>query len=162
MEKRTPAPFQRRDRAILAVIGVALIVSTILFVRSDRAHDWRFYQAEFQRRVAAKFGAAKAATVRSGLQQVWVPELQRADRCIVCHQATQWKGFEDAEEPYRTHPEAILRTHPVERYGCTSCHGGQGFAIDAPEAHGPVAFWEEPLLSRARSTAWPRRARCCR
>jgi cytochrome c2 len=149
MEQRTPAPFRRRDRAILAVIGVALIVSTVLFVRSDRAHDWRYYQWEFRNRVAQKFGADKAATVPSGLQQIWVPALQHADRCVTCHQATRWKGFEDAEEPYRTHPEAILRTHPIERYGCTSCHGGQGYAIDAPEAHGPIEHWEDPLLSRS-------------
>ncbi len=147
MEKRTAAPFSRRDRLILAVIGVALVVSTILFVRSDRAHDWRYYQYEFKRRVAEKFGADKAATVPSGLQQVWVPELQHADRCVTCHQATHWKGFEEAEEPFRTHPEAILRSHPAERFGCTACHSGQGFAIDAPEAHGPVEHWEEPLLS---------------
>jgi cytochrome c2 len=147
MEKRTPAPFRRRDRAILAAIGAALIASTILFVQSDRAHDWRYYQWEFKNRVAAKFGADKAATVPSGMQQIWVPELQHADRCITCHQAVQWKGFEDAEEPFRTHPEAILRSHPTERFGCTSCHGGQGFAVDAPEAHGPVEHWEEPVLS---------------
>jgi cbb3-type cytochrome oxidase cytochrome c subunit len=149
MEKRTPAPFARRDRAILAVVGVALIASTFLFLWSDRAHDWRYYQAAFKARVSEKYGAEKAATVPSGLQQTWVPELQRADRCVTCHQATHWKGFEDAEEPFRTHPQAILRTHPAERFGCTSCHGGQGYAIDAPEAHGPVAFWEEPLLSRS-------------
>jgi cbb3-type cytochrome oxidase cytochrome c subunit len=148
MEKRTPAPFTNRDRIFLAVIGVALIVSTILFVRSDRAHDWRGYQYEFKQRVAEKFGADKAATVPSGLQQIWVPSLQHADRCVTCHQATHWKGFEAAEEPYRTHPDAILRTHPTERYGCTSCHGGQGYAIDAEEAHGPVEHWEDPLLSR--------------
>ena len=149
MEKRTPAPFAKRDRLILAVVGVALVVSTVLFVRSDRAHDWRYYQYEFKQRVAEKFGADKAATVPSGLQQIWVPALQHADRCVTCHQAIHWKGFEDAEEPYRTHPQAILRTHAAERFGCTSCHGGQGFAIDAPEAHGPVDFWEEPLLSKA-------------
>src|SRR5512143_1050972 len=148
MEKRTPAPFRARDRVILAIIGVALIVSTVLFVRSDRAHDWRYYQGAFRTRVAEKYGAEKAATVPSGLQQIWVPELQRADRCVTCHQATYWKGFEDAEEPYRTHPAAILRSHPAQRFGCTSCHGGQGYAIDAPEAHGPVEHWEEPLLSR--------------
>ena len=148
MEKRTPAPFRRRDRAILAVTGVLLIVSTFLFLNSYYAHDWRYYQAEFKSRVAQKFGAEKAATVPSGLQQIWVPELQHADRCVTCHQATYWKGFEEAEEPFRTHPAAILRAHPAERYGCTACHGGQGYAIDAPEAHGPVAFWEEPLLSR--------------
>jgi cytochrome c2 len=34
----------------------------------------------------------------------------------------------------------------VERFGCTSCHGGQGWAIDTAAAHGEVAHWEEPLL----------------
>jgi cbb3-type cytochrome oxidase cytochrome c subunit len=149
MERRTPAPFRRRDRAILAAIGVALIVSTVLFVHSDRAHDWRFYQHEFRSRVAQKFGEEKAATVPSGLQQIWVPDLRHADRCVTCHQAVSWKGFEGAEEPYRTHPPEILRTHPPERYGCTSCHGGQGYAIDSAEAHGPVQYWEEPLLSKS-------------
>ncbi len=148
MEKRTPAAFSRRDRAILAVIGVLLVVSTILFVRSDRAHDWRYYQYEFKERVAQTFGADKARTVPSGLQQIWVPALQRADRCVTCHQAVHWRGFEDADEPLRTHPAAVLKAHPAERYGCTSCHGGQGYAIDALEAHGPVEHWEEPLLSR--------------
>ncbi len=148
MEKRTPAPFRSRDRAILAAIGVALVVSTILFVRSDRAHDWRYYQLEFRNQVAQKLGEEKAATVPSGLQQIWVPELRNADRCATCHQAVSWKGFEAAEEPLRTHPREILAVHPVERYGCTSCHGGQGYAVDAAEAHGPVEHWEEPLLSR--------------
>jgi cytochrome c551/c552 len=148
MEKRTPAPFRSRDRAILAAIGVALVVSTILFVRSDRAHDWRYYQLEFRNQVAQKLGEEKAATVPSGLQQIWVPELRNADRCATCHQAVSWKGFEGAEEPLRTHPREILAVHPVERYGCTSCHGGQGYAVDAAEAHGPVEHWEEPLLSR--------------
>ena len=148
MEKRTSAPFARRDRVLLAAIGVALVASTVLFVRSDRAHDWRYYQYEFKNEVAQKFGADKAATVPAGLQQIWVPELQHADRCVTCHQAVHWSGFEKADEPYRTHPQEILRTHPVERFGCTSCHGGQGYAIDAPEAHGPVEHWEDPLLSR--------------
>ena len=148
MEKRTSAPFARRDRVLLAAIGVALVASTVLFVRSDRAHDWRYYQYEFKNEVAQRFGADKAATVPAGLQQIWVPELQHADRCVTCHQAVHWSGFEKADEPYRTHPQEILRTHPVERFGCTSCHGGQGYAIDAPEAHGPVEHWEDPLLSR--------------
>ncbi len=48
--------------------------------------------------------------------------------------ATSWKGFETAENPYRTHPAEILRSHPIEKYGCTSCHGGQGWAIDVDDA----------------------------
>ena len=65
---------------------------------------------------------------------------------MTCHQAVGWKGFESAEHPNRTHPSAPLKLHPVEKYGCTACHGGQGYAIDAEESHGPVEHWEEPML----------------
>jgi cytochrome c551/c552 len=116
---------------------------------SDRAHDWRYYQYEFGRMVAEKYGDERAALLPGGVQQIWVAELSRADRCITCHQAASYKGFESAEQPFRTHPVEPLRQHPVEDYGCTSCHGGQGWAIDTADAHGEVAHWEEPLLSRS-------------
>ncbi len=149
MEQRTNSPFPRIDRPVMALVGVVLVIGTVLFMWSDRAHDWRFYQAEFKSLVAEQFGEEKAADVPSGLQQIWVAELQRADRCTTCHQGVNWKGFEKAEHPYRAHPEAPLRTHPIEQFGCTSCHGGQGWAIDTDAAHGQVAHWEEPLLSRS-------------
>jgi cbb3-type cytochrome oxidase cytochrome c subunit len=78
----------------------------------------------------------------------------RADRCVTCHQATRWKGFESADHPWRTHPAEILKSHPPETYGCTSCHGGQGFAVDVEPAHGPVEFWEEPLLGKELGEAY--------
>jgi cbb3-type cytochrome oxidase cytochrome c subunit len=148
MEKRTNSPFQRLDRPILAGIGVLLIVSTALFAYLDRQHDYRYYQWEFRRMVAEKLGAEKAARLPSGMQQIWVPDLRHADRCITCHAAVTWKGFESAENPLKSHAPELLRIHPVERYGCTSCHGGQGYAIDADEAHGPIEHWEEPVLGR--------------
>lgn len=146
MERRTNSPYPTIDRPVLAVIGLLLVVSTVLFTWSDRVHDWRYYQWEFRRLVAEKFGEAKAAALPAGLQQVWVPALGRADRCISCHQAVSWPGFESAEHPFRTHPREPLRAHPVEQFGCSSCHGGQGWAVDVHEAHGPVEHWEDPVL----------------
>jgi cytochrome c551/c552 len=154
MEKRTDSPYPRIDRPVLAVIGVLLVVSTVMFARNDREHEWRYYQHEFRRLVAEKLGADKARTVPTGMQQVWVPALGRADRCITCHQATFWKGFEQAEHPFRTHPPELLRSHPPETFGCTACHGGQGWAVDTEPAHGPVKHWEEPLLSAALGEAY--------
>jgi cbb3-type cytochrome oxidase cytochrome c subunit len=148
MEKRTNSPYPSLDRPVLAIIGVALVIAAVLFTTNDRAHEWRWYQGEFKRVVAEKYGAEKAATATTGLQQIWVPSLGHADRCITCHQATNWKGFETADEPFRTHPIEPLKNHPVEKFGCTSCHGGQGWAVDAEPAHGPVEHWEEPVLGR--------------
>jgi cytochrome c2 len=149
MEQRTSSPYPRIDRVVLAIVGVILVIGTGLFMWSDRAHDWRFYQAEFRQMVGEKFGDDKAAVLPSGVRQIWAAELSRADRCITCHEAISYKGFEQAEHPYRTHPIEPLTLHPVENYGCTSCHGGQGWAIDTAAAHGEVAHWEEPLLSRS-------------
>lgn len=154
MEKRTNSPYPDIDRRIMAAIGVVLVIGTALFVWSDRAHDWRYYQMEFGRMVAEQFGEDRAALLPKGVQQIWVADLSRADRCITCHQAVAYKGFEQAEHPYRTHPIEPLKQHPVEDYGCTSCHGGQGWAIDTADAHGEVAHWEEPLLSRSLGEAY--------
>lgn len=148
MEKRTSSPFPRIDRPVLAVIGVALVVSTVLFGWSDWRKDWRYYQIQFRGMVAEKFGNSKAQLLPRGVQQIWVPDLRRADRCVTCHQATKWKGFESADHPYRSHPQAILKSHPIQKFGCTVCHGGQGYAVAFDEAHGPVKYWEDPVLGQ--------------
>lgn len=146
MEQRTNSPYPKIDRPVLAIVGAVLVLGTVLFWWADRTHDWRWYQDAFRDQVTTKLGAERGATTPSGLQQIWVADLGRADRCTTCHQAVTWKGFERAEEPLRTHPVEPLKNHPIEKFGCTSCHGGQGWAIDTAAAHGEVAHWEEPLL----------------
>lgn len=146
MEKRSPSPFRNRDRIVLACVGIVVVASTVLFARNDREQEWRYYQAEFRDLVAEKYGAEKAAEVPDGMQQIWVPALATADRCITCHQATSWKGFEEAEHPFSSHPQELLASHPPAKFGCTSCHGGQGWAVDFEPAHGPVEHWEQPVL----------------
>jgi cbb3-type cytochrome oxidase cytochrome c subunit len=154
MEQRTNSPYAKRDRPVLGVIGVLLVVAAVLFTRNDREHEWRYYQFAFKQIVGEKLGAERAKTVPTGLQQIWVPSLGHADRCVTCHQATTWKGFENVAAPFRTHPVEPLKNHPIEKFGCTSCHGGQGWAVDVGPAHGPVEHWEEPLLGRELGTAY--------
>ncbi len=52
------------------------------------------------------------------------------DRCESCHMAADRAGFEDFSQPFKTHPhrDEIFKDHPVEKYGCTTCHGGDGRA----------------------------------
>ncbi|MBI3403010.1 MAG: c-type cytochrome [Acidobacteria bacterium] len=154
MEQRTNSPYPRLDKPVLAIVGLVLVVGAVLFTINDREHEWRYYQYQFRRVVAEKLGAEKARTVPSGLQQIWVPSLGHADRCVTCHQAVAWKGFEAAEEPFRTHPAEPLKGHPIEKFGCSSCHGGQGWAVDVGPAHGPVEHWEEPLLGTQLGTEY--------
>jgi cytochrome c551/c552 len=149
MEQRTNSPYPSIDRPVLAIVGLVLVGATVFFAYSDRQRDYKYYQYQFKRLVTETFGAERAAAVPSGIQQVWVPGLRRADRCTTCHQAVSWRGFETADEPWRTHPVEPLRAHPIEKFGCTACHGGQGWALDTADAHGEVAHWEEPLLGAA-------------
>ena len=61
----------------------------------------------------------------------------RVDRCESCHMGIDKPGFEDAPPPFQTHPnrEGILGSHPVNRFGCTICHEGQGTALDYFKLH---------------------------
>jgi mono/diheme cytochrome c family protein len=79
---------------------------------------------------------------------VYVPDLNRADRCVTCHLGVEWKGMENAPEPFRTHQKEILEKHPIAKFGCTSCHGGQGHATTLEDAHGLIKDWEEPVLGK--------------
>jgi mono/diheme cytochrome c family protein len=72
----------------------------------------------------------------------------RVDRCASCHAGIDKAGFTDVPQPFSTHPdrEHLLAKHPLDHFGCTPCHGGQGAAVNsAATAHGEVRFWEHPL-----------------
>lgn len=75
--------------------------------------------------------------------------INNVDRCESCHPAATRKGFESVERKnFRTHPslDTLLAIHPVERFGCSPCHEGQGAALQSVKyAHGFVKHWEDPL-----------------
>jgi cytochrome c2 len=94
--------------------------------------------------------AARAFT--PGIKQLWLPELGRVDRCITCHLGYEWAATLPAnlEAPLAPHPPLpYLDAHPFLQFGCTACHGGQGFATTTRAAHGDVEHWDEPLLDGA-------------
>jgi len=102
--------------------------------------DWLF---EFRN---APFLDFMSTTVK--IQQVALDDLpedlyyaktMRVDRCTTCHLAIDKKGWEDAPEPFRTHPNLELylgdkSPHPLEKIGCTICHGGVGQSVDFTQA----------------------------
>lgn len=136
----------RRDPMILAVAGLLSLAALGWAVQRGVQPGYAAYQREFRELVRERFGPERAQSVPRGLQQIWIPSARRSDRCISCHQGVNWVGLEDAPQPYRTHPPGPLEHHPVEKFGCTLCHGGQGAAAELPAAHGWVAHWEDPLL----------------
>jgi mono/diheme cytochrome c family protein len=81
--------------------------------------------------------------------------LMRVERCQTCHMGIDRAGFEGAEQPYATHPhrDILSAHHPLEKFGCTICHAGQGVALTVPTAHGELHIFDqtprlaEPLLT---------------
>jgi cytochrome c2 len=83
------------------------------------------------------------------------------DRCQSCHIAMDPQvvpitatltradlGFAKSHDaPFTTHPDPDLFTyHPLEKFGCSPCHGGNGRALDTVEkAHGRYEHWLWPL-----------------
>jgi mono/diheme cytochrome c family protein len=59
----------------------------------------------------------------------------RVDRCTTCHAAIDKPGFENEQNPYKTHPNRALYLgkHPTDKYGCTPCHNGDGVAVNSVE-----------------------------
>ena len=103
-------------------------------------------------------------------------QIPRADRCQTCHLGADRAGFEDAPQPFRTHPRLELfaggtSPHPVDRFGCTPCHAGRDRAVDfslanhTPDTAGQKEAWERehdwerdhywdfPMLPRSRTEA---------
>ena len=61
-------------------------------------------------------------------------------------------AYETGYDPVlRTHPhrDVLLAKHPVERFGCTPCHGGQGQGLTQIAAHAldhKKEYWLTPVL----------------
>ena len=55
----------------------------------------------------------------------------KVDRCTSCHLGIDNPDFADVPQPYTTHPNLDLyitsaSPHPMDNFGCTSCHAGRG------------------------------------
>jgi mono/diheme cytochrome c family protein len=131
------------------LLSLALVGTVVWAVWSEARADWRVWQTRYR---ALKSGTATQGSEEdgaSGLQQIWLPDLDRVDRCTSCHLGIAEPGRAGAPQPFRAHPGRWLETHRPDRYGCTSCHGGQGEATTfRGAAHRPIPHWPEPMASR--------------
>jgi len=92
-------------------------------------------------------------------------DLEQVDRCETCHMGVDKSYYEDPSIPatFRTHPkrDLLFAAHPVSKFGCTSCHQGQGRATSDLAHSGwhlevrhekerwhfaGDHYWEDPLL----------------
>lgn len=146
----------RSDLVVIAVSGLVLVLVAFVAISREVTPPWDAAQAQVRDAAASRVSPERVASLESGVHQIWVEEIGLVDRCMTCHQTVDWgEAMATAPNPARSHPHPdLLRAHPIEVFGCTLCHGGQGAATTVAGAHGEVLHWEEPLLSTARAKSY--------
>lgn len=116
--------------------------------------EWQRYQHKYKEelihRAQSEQDRASARDYEIKLRQIVVPEMKSFDRCITCHVAIEDNRMKDMPNPLKAHPGDYLDKHDMNKIGCTSCHDGQGRAVNFEDAHakGVEKFWEKPLLNK--------------
>jgi mono/diheme cytochrome c family protein len=133
-------------------LGVSGLVLTLVlgwtFWDASR-QEWEQYQGVYYRLAfrLAEDGKQKewARGLRGEIKQLQLKGDGAVERCVSCHLAYDNPMFQDFPEPLRSH-SSLLESHPVERFGCVACHGGEGRAVTTLEAHGEGEILAKPLL----------------
>lgn len=87
--------------------------------------------------------------VRNVTRELNFAQVPRIDRCQSCHLGIDNPDYADAPQPFTAHPnlEAFVSResfHPVDDFGCTSCHLGRGLKLSFSGAtHTPESPEEE-------------------
>src|SRR5688572_29702888 len=112
--------------------NVLLFVLLILAIAQDLFRPWMPFQRKYRDMQAAE-APPEAKKIIAGrpteIKQLILSDLAQVDRCITCHQgmdpiATPTLSNTFKENPYKSHPGDLLKTHPPEKFGCVVCHSG--------------------------------------
>ena len=140
-----------RARHVFAVTSLVFLGVLAISPAKNALRPYRSIQQHFR-----KLGATRARSLKEALryermpvaiQQTWLPRLEgRVDRCTTCHLGAADPVMTGAVEPFRLHPSTAHTPSEFDRFGCTSCHGGQGPATSLEEAHGIAEDAGPPIL----------------
>jgi mono/diheme cytochrome c family protein len=157
-------------RLAMAILSPIFLLLCVVAIHSEETQPWMRYQTEFKQlyvaRATARLHDAEArkdaaeitrwqrvldevSHAQPEIAQIYLEDVKVADRCTTCHRGIDNPLFQDAAQPFRTHPGGLLAQHDITRFGCTPCHQGQGAATTVDGAHGREANWLTPMLPRA-------------
>ncbi len=132
--------------------GVILFIGMVFAGYREISPEWKGYQREYKELLIknATDDASKnrAKSLEIDIQQIYLGSLKRIDRCTSCHLGTENPLMVDAKIPFKLHSGEYLKDHPMDGFGCTICHNGQGRATNEREAHGVGhdSHWDRPII----------------
>lgn len=142
----------KHDSVIFYLLLAGVIISTAFAIKRQTTPEWKRYQSEFKKMVEEKLGKEALKGFSFGIQQIWLKEINRIDRCVTCHLGLDVEKLDDKRIPvvFRYHPDRkLMEAHPIEKFGCTLCHGGKGYALTKEEAHfADQRGWLDTFLSK--------------
>ncbi|NOZ86986.1 MAG: hypothetical protein GXP49_12130 [Deltaproteobacteria bacterium] len=137
--------FRNRDtrRLKLALFASILLLFAAMGLTMYRQAepDWKQKQEEFISTVDP-----------AGSENIQILQVHacdgNVDRCTTCHLGIERKDISEKKllNPFKPHPGGLLTYHPATRFGCSSCHGGNGRALTVEGAHKGPAGGKDPLL----------------
>jgi mono/diheme cytochrome c family protein len=160
---------------LLCLFALLLLVVTGWLLHQEVDHSWKDYQSNFIKterdllleklqqvenlktqspgekslKAQARLINTQLASNRkksAKIDQVWLEDIKRADRCLTCHNGLQKEHFKNVTGVFARHPGDFLKTHPVKDFGCTLCHDGDGMGLTVESGHGENEHWNHPLL----------------
>jgi len=139
--------YRRFYSSLLLVSGIVLLIFAVLAAVREMSPEWKGYQKQYKRlfleKAEGEFMRKKARAESIEIRQIYLGALDRIDRCTSCHLGVENPLMADARLPFGNHSGEYLENHPINEFGCTVCHYGQGRATNAREAHGidHEAYW---------------------
>ena len=141
-------------KILLYISSIVVFLFTGLFYFQENIFaEWRGHQLAYLRQlkqINQDSEHQEEENLSIKLQQIYLPEMNRIDRCVSCHVTIEDPRFADKKNPLKTHPGNYLEKHDPEKFGCTICHDGQGRAIvwDDVRADSKEKFWEKPIIKK--------------
>ncbi len=138
--------------SITLISGLFLFAFMLLSGFKAMSPEWKKYQSEYKeiliKNVNDEATRRMARSLDVKIQQIYLSSLKRIDRCTSCHIGVENPLMADAEIVYKQHSGNYLQDHPINKFGCTICHKGQGLATNLKEAHGAGrdTHWDYPIL----------------
>jgi mono/diheme cytochrome c family protein len=141
-------------RRLFAVSSVLFLAVLAISPAKSVLRPYRSLQRQYRSLGASRAKSLKAAREyqqRSvAIQQIWLRGFDnRVDRCTTCHLGEADPLMVNAPEPFRLHPATAHTPGSFDKYGCTSCHGGQGLATSKDDGHGTAPDAGPPMLPMA-------------
>lgn len=138
--------------SLMLISALIIFAFTGLGVNRELSNEWHQHQSQYKeflvKNAKSDIDRKRAAGIETGaIRQIFLPSLNKADRCMSCHMGLENPLMAEGDLPYKQHSGNFLQTHAVAKFGCTICHSGQGRATNMKEAHGHGhTFWDYPLI----------------